>query len=113
MIRTFAPIRLALVLALVAPLLGACGNDESPPPPAPAHSDSALAGSSAPSADNTPASPTASTDSCTDNQVRECRVELGQQGAVQNCFVGLELCTNGVWGTCLSAAEIEAQLNAQ
>jgi len=111
MIRAFVPTRLVLVLALAAPMLGACGSDETPPP-APAPASSALSGSASTSTDNV-ATSTASTGPCTDRQVRECRKELGQQGTVQNCFVGLELCANGVWGPCLSAAEIEAQLNSQ
>jgi hypothetical protein len=31
---------------------------------------------------------------------------------VKNCFVGLQLCKKGVWGPCLSNAEIEGQLDA-
>ncbi len=112
MIRTFGLARLVLVLACAAPVLSACGSDESPPPP-PSSSNAALAGASSTSAGDSSASSSASTVSCTDKQVRECRVELGQQGTVQNCFVGLQLCTNGAWGPCLSPAEIEAQLNAQ
>ncbi len=110
MIRTFDLARLVLVLAAVAPMLGACGSEESPPP-APAPASSALAGAASTSPDNKATSNSVAP--CTDKQVRECRVELGQQGTVQNCFVGLELCSNGAWGSCLSAAEIEAQLNSQ
>ncbi len=111
MIRTFVSTQLVLVLALVTPMLGACGSDETPPP-APAPASSALAGSGSTSTDNVATSAAGATP-CTNKQVRECRVELGQQGTVQNCFVGLELCSNGAWGPCLSAAEIEAQLNSQ
>jgi hypothetical protein len=111
MIRAFVLAQLTVVLMAVAPLLGACGSDESPPP-APAPANSALAGALSAS-DNQVTSTSANAVPCTDKQVRECRVELGQQGTVQNCFVGLELCSNGAWGPCLSAAEIEAQLNSQ
>jgi hypothetical protein len=110
MIRTFVLARLTLVLIAIAPMLGACGSDESPPP-APAPASSALTGGST-STDNM-ATSTTNAAPCTDKQVRECRIELGQQGTVQNCFVGLELCSNGAWGPCLSTAEIEAQLNSQ
>jgi hypothetical protein len=113
MIRRFALSRLVLVLALAAPLLSACGSDEGPPPPAPAGSDSALAVSPPAAANSKTAPSAAGTESCTEKQVRECRVDLGPQGTVQNCFVGLELCRNGVWGSCLSAAEVEAELSAQ
>ncbi len=107
MIRTFGKAMLAGALALAAPLFVACGSDEIPPPaPAPATANSALAGGAA-VATNSGATP------CTNQQVRECRVELAQQGAVQNCFVGLQLCTNGAWGPCLSSDEIESQLNNQ
>ncbi len=106
---TFRLAQLVLAVALAAPMLGACGSDEVPPPaPAPAVSNSSLTGaSSASSAIGNSVAP------CVDKRVRECRIELGRQGAVQNCFVGLELCANGAWGPCLSSDEIEAQLNAQ
>jgi hypothetical protein len=105
MIRTFGKAKLAVALALAAPLFVACGSDEIPPP-APSTANSALAGSTA-VATNNGAAP------CTNQQVRECRVQLPQQGAVQNCFVGLQLCTNGAWGPCLSADEIESQIDSQ
>jgi len=97
-----------VLLALAAPMLEACGADDAPPPLAPASANSALAGSLG----NTSSAPSSNT-TCTDQQVRECRIELGQQGTVNNCFVGLQLCTSGSWGPCESAAEIEAQLNNQ
>jgi hypothetical protein len=109
--RPFRLAQLVLAIALAAPMLGACGSDEGPAPapaPAPSISNSSLTGASpASSAARNSAAP------CVDRQVRECRIELGQQGTVQNCFVGLELCANGAWGSCLNSDEIEAQLNAQ
>ena len=99
---------LVVLLMATAPLLGACGSDEAPPPPAPASANSALAGSL-----NGAAAPASNTTPCADKQVRECRVELGRQGTVSNCFVGLQLCTGGSWSSCESASEIEAQLNGQ
>lgn len=106
MIRRFGKAELTVALMLAMPLFVACGSDESPPPaPAPASESSALAGASSSSASTAAA--------CTDQQVQECRVELGQQDTVQNCFVGLQLCSKGVWGPCQSASDIEAQLNSQ
>jgi hypothetical protein len=105
--------QLVLVVGLSAPVLGACAGGEDTPPlaPAPSSSNSPLAGSSSTSSASSAGTP--DTAVCTDKQVRECRVELSQQGAVKNCFVGLQLCTNGTWGRCLSADEVEAQLTGQ
>ena len=109
MIRRFGKAELTVALMLAMPLFVACGSDESPPPaPAPAAKARpwwahrlVLEGAASTAA------------ACADQQVQECRVELGQQGTVQNCFVGLQLCSKGVWGPCQSAADIEAQLNSQ
>jgi hypothetical protein len=108
MFQRFGFAQLLVVLVATVPMLGGCGSDDAPPPPAPAGANSALAGSYG----NTPA-PSDSNTPCTDKQVRECRVDLGRQGTVNNCFVGLQLCKGGAWGTCQTAAEIEAQLNSQ
>ena len=110
MFQRFGLAQLLVVLVATVPMLGGCGSDDAPPPPAPAGASSALAGSLG---STTTSTDTDSTTPCTDKQVRECRVELGRQGTVDNCFVGLQLCTVGTWGPCLSAAEIEAQLNSQ
>ena len=113
MVRRLGRAQLALLLAIAAPLCAACGSDESPPPaPAPSSVNSALAGAPSVSANDSATSRGNGT-ACTEQQLRECRVELRRQGTVQNCFVGLQLCSKGVWGPCLSAAEIEAQLNTQ
>ena len=107
MIRRFGKAVLVIAMMLAAPLLVACGSDETPPAPAPGSVNAALAGAPSAAANTSDSRPTA----CTDQQVRECRVELGQQGTVQNCFVGLQLCSKGVWGPCSNASDIEAQLN--
>ncbi len=100
--------QLVLLLVATAPLLWACGVDDSAPPPAPASASSAVAGSLSNSA------PVSNVEApCTDKQVRECRVELGRQGTISNCFVGLQLCADGAWGPCESAADIDAQLTGQ
>ena len=47
------------------------------------------------------ASETASEDAeCVDGEWEECRVQLPKQGDVENCFVGVRLCTGGVWSHC-------------
>jgi hypothetical protein len=38
---------------------------------------------------------------CVDGDWKECRVKLPKQGDVENCFVGVRLCTDGVWSACL------------
>jgi hypothetical protein len=37
---------------------------------------------------------------CADGDWKECRVKLPKQGDVENCFVGVRLCTDGVWSAC-------------
>lgn len=37
---------------------------------------------------------------CVDGEWEECRVKLPKQGDVENCFVGVRLCTDGVWSGC-------------
>jgi hypothetical protein len=92
-------------------LLAGCGEDEAPAPApfaeaAPASAASSESGATTGDSHRTLASP------CTDMQVRDCRVELGAQGAVRNCFVGLQLCRDGKWGPCQEPDEVEAQLSS-
>lgn len=37
---------------------------------------------------------------CVDGEWEECRVQLPKQGDVENCFVGVRLCTGGAWSGC-------------
>ena len=37
---------------------------------------------------------------CEDGASRPCRVLLGEHGGVTSCFVGVELCWDGAWGSC-------------
>jgi hypothetical protein len=39
-------------------------------------------------------------DECEDGATRECKVTLKQNGGVQTCFVGVEVCAGGQWGAC-------------
>jgi hypothetical protein len=39
---------------------------------------------------------------CPPGVVRECKVMLNRQGNVVNCFVGVQLCSDEVWGPCQS-----------
>ena len=41
-----------------------------------------------------------SEEECVDGEWEECRVQLPKQGDVENCFVGVRLCTGGVWSSC-------------
>ncbi|MBK8257455.1 MAG: VWA domain-containing protein [Polyangiaceae bacterium] len=42
---------------------------------------------------------------CDDGSQRECKVELGEQGGVKSCFVGVETCIDGEWGPCLEPSD--------
>jgi len=112
MIQQLRFVQLMSVTGLVALFLAGCSSDEAPSPAPYQNSEAATVASSAASetaADSSqPANPAVSP--CVDRQVRECHVTLGAQGAVQNCFVGLQLCLKGHWGTCEDPSEIEAQL---
>lgn len=88
-----------------------CSGDEGPAPGptadlAPAASANDAASGAEASEPRGPRAP-----ACTDMQLRECRVELGVQGSVRNCFVGLQLCVQGKWGACQDADDLEAQLS--
>ncbi len=37
---------------------------------------------------------------CKDGAYKDCKVILGKQGDVENCFEGIQFCINGVWGPC-------------
>jgi len=37
---------------------------------------------------------------CEEGDWKECRVQLPQQGGVENCFVGVQLCEDGAWSAC-------------
>jgi hypothetical protein len=37
---------------------------------------------------------------CEEGDWHECRVQLPKQGDVENCFVGVRVCENGVWSAC-------------
>jgi hypothetical protein len=106
-------VQLMGVTALVTLLLAGCSGDESPTPAPYQNAEATLAANSSPAETGTdglhPSKPAAA--SCVNDQVRECRVTLGAQGAVQNCFVGLQLCAGNQWGPCLEPGAIESQLD--
>ncbi|GEM_PF-2911024 len=87
------------------------------PPPTPAPYDEPTPSISSGSASETSTGTSSGGDArtvgpCTEMQVRECRIELGAQGAVRNCFVGLQLCRDGRWGPCQEPDALEAELTA-
>jgi hypothetical protein len=43
---------------------------------------------------------------CSAGMMRECKVLLGRQGSVENCFVGVQLCTDDAWGPCQSVDQL-------
>jgi hypothetical protein len=44
--------------------------------------------------------PQPTSNECEDGATRECKVTLKQNGGVQTCFVGVEVCEGGQWGAC-------------
>lgn len=113
MIQQLRLVQVMGVTGLLALLLTGCSGDEAPSP-APYRNSEATTASSSSASDTTtenshPSMPAAA--SCVNGQVRECHVKLGAQGTVQNCFVGLQLCTDGHWGPCVEPSAIESQLD--
>jgi hypothetical protein len=43
---------------------------------------------------------------CPSGVARECKVMLSRQGNVENCFVGVQLCSDEAWGPCQSPDEL-------
>ena len=113
MIQQLRLVQLMSVTGLVTLLLAGCSGDEAPSPEPFRNSEATTVASSSASGAATDDShpPMPSAPSCVNSQVRECHVVLGAQGAVQNCFVGLQLCTGGEWGPCLEPTKIESQLD--
>jgi hypothetical protein len=113
MIQQLRLVQLMSVTGLVTLFLAGCSGNEDPSPAPYQNTGLTTAASSAAAQtgndDSQPSKPAAAT--CVDRQVRECHVALGAQGAVQNCFVGLQLCADGQWGPCLEPSAIDAQLD--
>jgi len=113
MIQQLRLVQLMGVTGLVALFLAGCSGDDAPSPAPYQTIEATTAASSsaiqAGSHDSQPSKPAAET--CVDRHVRECHMTLGAQGAVQNCFVGLQLCADGQWGPCLEPSAIDAQLD--
>jgi len=113
MIQQLRLVQLMGATGLVALFLAGCSGEGAPSPAPYQNPESTTAASSSivqtGTDDSQPSKPT--TASCVDRQVRECHVTLGAQGAVQNCFVGLQLCADGKWGPCSEPSAIDAQLD--
>lgn len=50
---------------------------------------------------------------CKDETERECHVTLAQQGDVISCYVGVELCVNGVWSECTHGSLAERTVSTR
>ncbi len=94
-------------VASVLLLLGlpACGPAERPSPAAELEADAIVAEAPDAAADSDDATPDATPDAtvlaeCVEGSQRSCKRTLPSHGQVNNCFVGVETCTNGEWGPC-------------
>lgn len=85
-------------------LLWGCGGADGEHPAPAAHDDeqtrllepaSELAGEAG-----------AAAGTCPSGVMRECKVLLSRQGSVQNCFVGVQLCSDEAWGPCQSLDQL-------
>ncbi|MCA9618599.1 MAG: hypothetical protein KC731_06250 [Myxococcales bacterium] len=38
---------------------------------------------------------------CEEDEVRDCKVQLGGDHSTSNCFVGVQYCEEGAWGPCV------------
>jgi hypothetical protein len=112
MIQQLRFVQLMGVTGLFSLFIAGCGGDAAPLPGPYQKTEPTTAASSSlvKTGDDDP-QPSKPAASCVDGQVHECHVTLSAQGAVQNCFVGLQLCTDGQWGPCLEPNAINAQLD--
>jgi hypothetical protein len=77
---------LAAIVASVAAAVGACGGYETLDPPEPTGTGGGGGG--------TTGGP------CTDGDMHECHVMIGQHDGVLTCLDGVETCEGGSWGPC-------------
>jgi len=56
-----------------------------------------------------PLPPISATGSCTTGVVQECSVYY-KSGDIQNCFVGVQLCIDGEWGTCTDQDTVDEMI---
>ena len=42
---------------------------------------------------------------CVDGDVEDCKVDLPTHNGIAQCFVGVQICSDGEWGPCQSAEE--------
>ena len=91
-----ACLRLTIALFAIYLLFGCSAADEH----APVVMSTDTHTQAMPSASSTPVNET-----CTDGDVRECKVTLPTQGGVANCFTGVQDCVNGRWNDCHDAQQ--------
>lgn len=104
--------KLARHLASLA-LLGsvvACGSSDRP------DSSEAGAGNPRPSSGSSTGSDLPPTDdvktgACDEGESRDCRVWLPEVNGVKNCFVGVQVCVDELWSSCLSDEDAAALLD--
>ncbi|MBE7481615.1 MAG: hypothetical protein HS104_16745 [Polyangiaceae bacterium] len=79
-------------------LASACsGAPERPPPPA--ENETAAAAPEAPdTGDGTVDTP--SSGACETGATRSCKVQLPTHGSIETCYLGVNLCVDGVWSEC-------------
>lgn len=89
--------------AMVAASLAGCGAADDEHSPAPAGDEQVRATASVSALAGEAGAPSGT---CPPGVVRECKVMLGRHGDVQNCFVGVQQCSDDAWGPCLSPDDL-------
>lgn len=88
--KSVRPSRFPIAIAAVIPFMGCSAPSE--------HPGTAVPGYDQPN--NVPVSNSVAQGPCDDGAERKCSVILGKYDGIVSCFVGVQLCTDSVWGPC-------------
>ena len=94
--------------AFVALIVAACGSDERPPP---SPSESEFTVPTRPDGATGDSRDVFAQGTCTEGEIKTCRIYLPPHNDVQPCFVGEQACEDGSWSDCGKAALVDANAN--
>ena len=94
--------------AFVSLIVAACGSDERPPP---SPSESEFTVPTRPDGATGDSRDVFAQGTCTEGEIKTCRIYLPPHNDVQPCFVGEQACEDGSWSDCGKAALVDANAN--
>lgn len=86
-------------IAVMGALLACACSGAAERPPPPAESETAAATPEAPDTGDDPVD-TPSSGACETGATRSCKVQLPTHGSIETCYLGVNLCVDGVWSEC-------------